>query len=326
MRRRDFVFSLGAAIVPSAVRSAQEPARRVPRIGVLWGGERHAVEPYTKAFHEGLRALGYVEGQSIVLEERFADQYDRFGSLAMELLQSNVDVLVATSTPTALAAKQATTTIPIVFAYATDPVALKLVNSLARPGGNVTGLSAMTFDVMPKQVELLNGAIADMHSLAVLYDPQIPNVQNMVEAYREAATRLKLAFRTFPVNSAAELEPTFRALAQRRPDGLIIAPSLVFYKERERIAALALANRLPTMAWLRDVAIAGILMSYGTNELDLYRRAAEYVDKILRGGKAADLPVEQPTQFHFALNARTAKALGLVVPDKTLVLADELIN
>jgi putative ABC transport system substrate-binding protein len=326
MRRRDFIFGAAAATLPITVRAAQEPAKRVPKIGVLWSGEKHAVETYSKAFHEGLRALGYVEGQSILIEERFADQYDRFGSLAAELAQSNVDVLVATSTPTALAAKQATTTIPVVFAYATDPIALKLVNSLARPGGNVTGLSAMTFDVMPKQVELLNGAVADMHSLAVLYDPQIPSVQKMVEAYQDAAKRLKLACRTFEVHSADDLEPTFRALVQSRPDGLILAPSLVFYREREQIAALALAAKLPTMAWLRDVATAGILMSYGTNELDLYRRAAGYVDKILKGGKAADLPVEQPTQFHFALNVRTAKALGLVVPDKMLVLVDEIIN
>ena len=325
MRRRDFVFGAGAATLAIGARAAQE-SKKVPRIGVLWSGGKDAVETYPKAFHEGLHALGYVEGQSILVEDRFIEKFDRFSAVAAELVQSGIDVLVATSTPTALAAKQATATIPVVFAYATDPVALKLVDSLAHPGGNVTGLSAMTFDVMPKQVELLSGAIANARSVAVLYDPQIPSVQKVIEAYQEGTTRLKLDFRTFRVSSAEELESTFRAVAEIHTDGLIIAPSLVFYRERERIAALALSHRLPTMAWLRDITAAGVLMSYGTNEFDLYRRAAGYVDKILKGGKAADLPVEQPTQFHFALNARTAKALGLVFPDKTLVLADELIN
>jgi putative ABC transport system substrate-binding protein len=326
MRRRDFILGAGVATLPIRLRAAQEPAKRVPRIGVLWSGEKHTGETYAKAFHDGLRALGYVEGQSILVDDRFVEKFDQFSAVAAELVQSGVDVLVASSTPTALAAKQVTATTPIVFAYATDPVALKLVDSLAHPGGNATGLSAMTFDVMPKQVELLNSAIANMRSLAVLYDPQIPSVQEMVEAYQQAASRLKLDVWTFRASSAEDLEATFRAVTENRPDGLIIAPSLVFYRERERIAVLALSQRLPTMGWLRDIAAAGVLMSYGTNEFDLYRRAAGYVDKILKGGKAADLPVEQPTQFHFALNARTAKALELVVPDKTLVLADELIN
>lgn len=313
--------------LPMAAR-AQHFAKGIPKIGVLWGGERRAreVDAYIKAFRDGLFALGYVEGQSILIEDRFAEQYAQFDQLAVELVQARVDVLVATSTPTAVAAKRATTMIPVVFAYATDPVGLKLVDSLAHPGGNVTGLSAMAFDLMPKQLELLNGALAKMQSLAVLYDPQVPNFQGMIEAYRQSAMRLKLKFHVFEAASPSELEPAFRAIAQARPDGLVIAPSLVFFKERQRIADLALANGLATMAWLREIAVAGVLMSYGANELDLYRRAATYIDKILKGSKAADLPVEQPTKFHLVFNARTANSLSLHLPDKMLALADEVIS
>lgn len=311
---------------PLVARS--QSARPLPRIGVLWGGERHApeVEAYIKAFRDGLSALGYVEDKSILFVDRFAEQYVQFDELARELAQSKVDVLVATSTPTALAAKKATTTIPIVFAYATDPVGLKLVDSLSHPGGNVTGLSAMAFDLMPKQLELFAGALTAMKSLAVLYDPQVPNFKGMLEAYSEAATKLQIAFQVFEAVSPDALETAFRAIVHAGANGLVIAPSLFFYKERQRIANAAIDHRLATMAWLREIAVAGVLMSYGANELDLYRRAAAYVDKILKGGRAADLPVEQPTKFHLALNANTAKSLSLHFPDKVLALADEVIS
>ena len=184
----------------------------------------------------------------------------------------------------------------------------------------------MAFDLMPKQLELFNGALANMKSVAVLYDPQVPNFQGMLDAYREAAIKLQLTFQVFEAVSSDTLEPAFRAISQARPNGLVIAPSLLFYRERQRVANLAIAGGLATMAWLREIAAAGILMSYGANELDLYRRAATYVDKILRGGRAADLPVEQPTKFHLALNGNTANSLSLRFPDKMLALADEVIS
>ena len=237
MKRRAFLGGLGGAVAWPLVARSQS-ARPLPRIGVLWGGERHApeVEAYIKAFRDGLSALGYVEDKSILFVDRFAEQYVQFDELARELAQSKVDVLVATSTPTALAAKKATTTIPIVFAYATDPVGLKLVDSLSHPGGNVTGLSAMAFDLMPKQLELFAGALTAMKSLAVLYDPQVPNFKGMLEAYSEAATKLQIAFQVFEAVSPDALETAFRAIVHAGANGLVIAPSLFFYKERQRIA------------------------------------------------------------------------------------------
>jgi putative tryptophan/tyrosine transport system substrate-binding protein len=325
VRRREFITLLGGAAAAWPLRAgAQQPAV-IPRIGVIWPVPEQE-EVFVRTFQEGLRNLGYVDGKTIKLEYRFAENYRQFGAIAAELVESHVDIIVTTTTGPALAAKDATKTIPIVFVYVADPVGLKLVDSLAHPGGNATGLSSMAFDLAAKQVEIVKKISPTFSRLAILVNPNYPQSIRTAQEMKAAEEQLKLTVDLFEVTTANDLAKTMGEIGQRRPDGLIITIDIMFFRERRQIAELALANSLPTMAWAREVAAAGTLMSYGANATDLYRRASLYVDKILRGAKPSELPVEQPTKFDLVINLKTAKALGLTVPPNLLVLADEVIE
>ena len=328
MKRRAFIAALGGAAAWPLVARAQQ-SQKIPRIGVLWGGNSNdgGLAPYFDALRQGFGQLGYIEGKTIKFEDRFSgERFERVDQLAVELAQSEVDVLVGSVTAAATAAKRATKTIPIVFVYVYDPLAAKLVDSLAHPGGNATGLNTMLSDVGTKQVTLLSEISPHFSRLAILVNPNNGPSLHVVQEMKIAADRLKLTVDLFEAATASDLDQTFPAIAQRRPDGLIVTPDAMFATERKRIAKLALESHLPTMTWLREITEAGALISYGANARDIFRRAAGYVDKILKGAKPSDLPVEQPTKFELLINLKTAKTLGLEIPPKLLALADEVIE
>ncbi len=326
MRRREFVTLVGGAAAAWPLRAgAQQPAV-IPRIGCIWPVKTEQEELYLAPFKESLRSLGYIDGKTINLENRFVENYRQFGAIAAELVKSHVDIIVTSTTGVAVAAKEATKTIPIVFVYVSDPVGLKIVDSLAHPGGNATGLSSMTIDLASKQVEIFQEISPTLSRLAILVNPNYPLSMRTAQEMKAAAEELKLTVDLFEVTMANDLAKTMGEIGQRRPDGLIITIDIMFVRERRRIAELAVANGLPTMAYLREMTAAGILESYGANAPDLFRRAGVYVDKILRGAKPSELPVEQPTKFDLVINLKTAKALRLTVPPKLLLLADEVIE
>jgi putative ABC transport system substrate-binding protein len=328
MRRREFITLFGGTVVAFPITANTQQSPKVPRIGVLWfGASIDGVVPHLDALRQGFSELGYIEGKTIKFEDRFpGERFERVDQLAVELVQSEVDVLVGAVTAAATAAKRATKTIPIVFVYVYDPVAAKLVDSLAHPGGNATGLNTMLSDVGTKQVTLLSEISSHFSRLAILVNPNnLPSLR-VVQEMKTAADRLKLTVDLFEASTANDLDQTFPAIGQRRPDGLVISADPMFAGERNRIAKLALENHLPTVSWLREITEAGALMSYGPNARDLFRRAAGYVDKILKGAKPSDLPVEQPTKFELLINLKTAKALGIEVPPTLLAIADEVIE
>jgi putative ABC transport system substrate-binding protein len=326
MRRRDFVTLVGGAAAAWPLRAgAQQPAV-IPRIGCIWSVKTEQEEPYLSFFQESLRNLGYIDGKTIKLENRFVENYRQFDAVAAELVERHVDIIVAPLIGPAVAAKQATNTIPIVFVYVSDPVGLKLVDSLAHPGGNATGLSSMTFDLAAKQVGTFKEISPTFSRLAILVNPNYSLSTRIAREMKAAAEELKLTTDLFEVTTANDLAKTMGEIGQRQPDGLIITADIMFGRERGRIAELALANILPTMAFLREMTVAGTLMSYAADVPDLYRRTGLYVDKILRGAKPSELPVEQPTKFDLVINLKTAKALGLTIPDKMLTVADEVIE
>ena len=273
-----------------------------------------------------LRELGWIDGRNLAIEYRWAEGRDkRYTEIAAEFARLKVDVIVTTATPPTLAAKQATAVIPIVFVGALDPVGSGLVASLARPGGNATGLSGQGLDLVGKRLELLREVVPDLRRLAVMADVGNPvSVLEMAEA-QAAARTLGLEVTTSEIRRAEDIAPAFEALRERA-DALYLCPGPLMTTNRIRINILAVGARLPTMHANRGYVEAGGLMSYGANVLDLYRRAADFVDKILRGAKPADLPVEQPTKFDFVINLTTAKALGLDVPPTLLARADEVIE
>jgi putative tryptophan/tyrosine transport system substrate-binding protein len=333
MTRRRLIALVGGAagyliLWPPSARA--QSTGKVPRIGVLWAQgnrEDEMASGSADALRQGLSQLGYIDGKTINLEHHFVgDHYDQSDALAAELVDSRVDVLVVDATANAVAAKRATKTIPIVFMHVGDPIGSKLVDSLSHPGGNATGLSGMTLDVAAKEVEIFKEGLPNVSRLAILQRPNYTLSTRIAQAMKTAAGRLEVTVDLFDVLTANDLDRTFQEIAQHRPDGLLIAASPMFVTARKRIAELALANHLPTMTWLNENTRSGLLMSYGVNVFDLFRRAAFYVDKILRGAKPADLPVEQPTKFELVINLRTAKALGLTIPPSLLARADEVIE
>ena len=306
-----------------------EHARRIPRVGVLW----HAGSPeeeaiYLAALRAGFNDLGYVEGKTVTLENRFAaEQYERFQSLAAELVALKVDVLVAVTRPAAVAAQRETATIPVVFISVPDPIGSKLVHTLAKPGGNVTGLSNMAADLNAKRLELFKEAVPGLSRVALLVNPSDPEVtRQTVEALRAGAAPLNLSVQPFEVREPGELDRVFSAITRDPASGVTIQVDPMLFNERGQIAELALARGLPTMSFNADMAAAGCLMSYGPNYPAMFRRAAVYVDRILKGAKPADLPIEQPTQFEFVINLKTAKALGVTIPPSMLMRADKVIE
>jgi putative ABC transport system substrate-binding protein len=325
MTRREFIAVLGSAAAwPLAVRA--QDAGKIPRIGYLSPGTKLSL--LDRSFLQGLRELGYVEGKNILIEYRFAGgKFKRLPAMAAELVQLDVDVIVARVTQASLAAKAATKTIPVVMLGVSDPVGSRLVTSLARPGGNITGTSSQTAEVQGKSLELLKEIVPKLSRVAVLWNPANPIFQaQMLKATKRAAGVLGLQLREFGARNPNEFDNAFAAIINARVDALMVFgdPTLVAHKAR--IINFAARHHLPAIYGTEDHAEAGGLITYAPDYAAQFRRGAFYVDKILKGTKPADLPVEQPTKFELAINLKTAKALGLQIPPALLIRADEVIE
>jgi putative ABC transport system substrate-binding protein len=326
MKRREFVTLLGgaAAAWPFAARAQQ--ARKVARIGFLGGTSASGFAAQAARFRTGLLELGYVEGTNIIIEYRWAeDKYDRLPELAAELVRSNVDVIVTHGTPGSLAAKRATATIPIVVANIGDPIVAGIVVSLARPGGNITGLSFFSPQVGAKRIELVKELMPQLTRVAVLLNASNPINGAVGEAMEMTARSIKVELQQFLVRSQSEIENAFERMEQGGIAAVVVDDDAMLTASIGAIAALAIKQRLVCIGW-GAYARAGTLMGYGADFMENYHRAAVFVDKILKGAKPADIPIEQVTKFEFVLNLRTAKALGLDVPPIMLVRADEVIE
>ncbi len=326
MRRREFISLLGgAAAWPLAARAQQ--AGKVPRIGLLSPFSHSDTALWHRAFLEGLRDLGWVEGKTILIEYRYAEgRNDRLPELVADLVRLKVDIIVTAVTNDALAAKDATREIPIVMVAAGDPVATGIVESLARPGGNITGLSQMNPELIGKRLELLKEIVPELSSVAVLWNPEDPISILGWKEIQLPARKLEVEAHSLEVRSPGDLDKALDEAARTRAGALVIMPNPVFVTNLKRIADFAARNRLPSIFHLREFANDGGLVSYGVDRSDLFRRAATYVDKILKGAKPENLPIEQPTKFELVINLKTAKALGLTVPPSLLARADEVIE
>jgi putative ABC transport system substrate-binding protein len=314
---------LSTLVAPRAAH-AQPPAK-VPRVGVL--AERSPTDPFLTVFRQGLRELGYTEGQNIVIEYRYAHgMVDQFSTLAAELLRLDIDVLVVGGTVAAQAAQALTTTVPIVFTVSGDPVGAGLVASLARPGGNATGLSTLSSGLSGKHLELLKTAMPQVARVAILYNPVNPVAGLVLNETREAARTLAVELHVLEVHQRNELASAFAALTAWRAEALLTISDPVFGNILAELAQMAATNRLPAIYVRREFAEVGGLLAYGPSWADNLRRAATYVDKILKGAKPADLPVEQPMKFELVINLKTANALGLTIPATLLFQADEVIK
>lgn len=328
VRRRRFLI---AALMLSAtpVRAlAQQPAQHVPRIGFLGGSTPEAWAPRLDAFRAGLRDLGYVEGKNIVVEYRFAQgQYDRLPELAAELVRLKVDVIVTHSAPGALAAKRATATnpIPVVMTNVGDAVGWGIVPSLARPGGNVTGDTFFVTELVAKRLELLKEAVPRVSRVAILANPDNPAMGQSFQSMEAAAKELNVELLKFAAKGPADVDGAFAAMAKERVDALAVVEDVILIPHSKRIAELAVKQRLPSISFV-DYAEAGGLFGYGVDFLALYRRAAVFVDRILKGAKPADIPIERPTKFEFVINKRTANTIGLAIPSAVRVRADREIE
>ena len=325
--RRKFLATLlgGAAAAWPLAASAQQ-AGKLPAVGVLASGSSLSHSRWIAIFVQRLSELGWIEGRTVAIEVRWAEgRSERAAEIAAEFVRLKVDVIVTTGTPTTLAAKQATAVIPIVFLGVGDPIAVKLVASLARPGGNITGLSNQNKDLAGKRVELLREVVPGLRRLATLFNVGNPVAVMEMGDVQAAAGRLDLTVVPLEIRRAEDIAPAFEAL-KNRADALYVQGDLLTIANRIAINTWVLGARLPTTYAFREDVEAGGLMSYGASLPDLYRRAADYVDNILRGAKPADLPVEQPTKFDLVINLTTAKVLGLEVPPTLLALADEVIE
>jgi len=327
MNRRTFVATIASGFLAAPLAAGAQQARKAPLIGILWNNPLAATAHIVEAFRQGLRELGYVEGQNIVIEFRSAEgRMERAPDLAAELVGLKVDVIVTGTTPGVRAAQQATSTIPIVMGISYDAVLEGLVASLARPGGNVTGLSLLIPELMGKRLELLKEVVPKVSLVAVLWNGNDPGLalvfKQTVVATRASGVRL----RPLEVRADDEFGTAFQTANREHVGAVIMIDDPFTFRSRTLIAALAAKHRLPMMAGFREFTEAGGLISYGANLADSYRRAAAFVDKILKGAKPGDLPVEQPTTFELVINLRTAKALGLTIPPSLLSRADEVIQ
>jgi putative ABC transport system substrate-binding protein len=325
MDRRTFIGAFaGGLVIARSVAEAQQ-AGKVYRIGILFVATAETVAPLVRALTEGLRDLGFVEGRNLVFERRYADgRMERLPDIAAELVRLRVDVIVTGSNIPVAAAQRATATIPIVMVAAADPVGAGFIASLARPGGNITGLSSVaSHEFLGKNLALLKEIVPKLSRVGVLGQVQ---PQSGLAGLETAARQLNVALEVVDIRSPDDFEGAFAAIVGKRVGGVIVVGGALIYMRRQRIADLALKHRLPAIHILNEFAQAGLLMSYGPDLPDLYRRAASYVDKILRGAKPADLPVEQPTKFELVINLKTAKALGLTIPQSLLLRADEVIE
>ena len=325
MDRRTFIWLLGAGTVAVPVSALGQPATKIRKIGVLNVLPREAALP--QSFLRGLRDLGYVEGRNIVIEYR-SGAYETFPALAEELVSLKVDVIYAVLEHAALAASKATTTIPIVFAVIGDPVRSGLVSSLARPGGNLTGLTAFGSELRNKRLELLKELIPKLSQIGVLWNPAMQNNSSTtvgLEQTESAGRLLGIQVRSFSVRRSDELDNALNAAAHERIGALMVEEDSLMFSERTRIIDFTAAHALPAIYGYREYVTSGGLVSYGANLPELMQRALGYIDRILKGARPGDLPVQQPAKFELVINAKTAKALGIVIPQSLLVRADEVI-
>ena len=328
MNRRGFIGALAGGLFAAPLVAAAQPTAKVYRIGFLVTATLTETGHLLKALSEGLRELGYVEGRNVVFERRFAEgRQERLPALAAELVQLKVDVVVTGSNPVIAAVKEATATIPVVMAVSRDPVGAKFIASLARPGGNITGLANDTApEIIGKNLALLKEAVPRISRVTYLWNPVPPGAEASKNALESAARNLGVAFQPVEVRGHAELEGAFAAMVRERANGIVVAQDPVTFGSRSQVVLLAARSRLPAVYGVREFAEAGGLMSYGPNIADQFRRAAMYVDKILKGAKPGDLPIEQPTKFELVINLKTAKALGLTLPPSLLQRADQVIE
>jgi putative tryptophan/tyrosine transport system substrate-binding protein len=325
MKRREFITFLGS--VAAAWPLAASAQSKIPRIGFM-GNSTAALEAnLVDAFREGLREHGYEEGRNIVIEYRWADgKYDQFPALVAELIAAKVDAIVTAGTPAALAVKRATTTVPLVMVAVGDPVGTGLVPSLARPGGNLTGLSSIAPDLEGKRLQLLREVVPALSHVAMFINSLNSfHVSSMRQA-RAAAQAMGIKLQLHDIRKSEDLDDAFAAIRKERPDALLILADRVFLHNRERMMDFTKEQRLPNVNAYKELVEVGGLMSYGPSYEDMHKRAAIYIDKILKGAKPADLPIEQPSKFTFIVNLKAAKALGVTVPSQLLGLADQLIE
>jgi putative ABC transport system substrate-binding protein len=329
IRRRRFVaaVALGVLAAPRA-GEAQQPAK-VPRVGVLYIASSEVAAPYVRATEEGFRELGYAPSKTIILEQRFADgDPERLRQLAAELVKSQVDIIITNNNATIAAVKEATSVIPIVMRASSDPVRAGFVQSLARPGGNITGLTtdAAPDTMVGKELALLREILPGLSRIAVLWNPTLPLYRECFKSAEGAARQLGITLQSLEISAATALETRFTMALQNRGQAMLVFGDHVTITLHRQIATLAIKNRVPTIGFHREFVEVGGLMCYGVNLRELVRRGAYYVDRILRGAKPADLPIEQPTKFEMVINLKTAKALGLTIPQSVLLQADQLIE
>jgi putative ABC transport system substrate-binding protein len=328
MKNKTTVLTLCAMLFALCVSAEAQQAKKVARVGSLAPATRTGYQHYTDAFLQGLRELGYVEGQNTTIEYRWAEgNFERLPELAAELVRLKVDVIVAAVTQASLAAKNATGAIPIVMVAVANPVDSGLVASLARPGANITGTSAMTDEVVGKQLELLKETFPKISRVAAMWNPANPVFQKLqLRAVEATARGLNVGLQKLEARDPVEIERAFAAIAKESTRALVLLSDPLFITHRKQIADLALKYRLPAAAGVREYAEAGLLMSYGVSFTDLYRGTATYVDKVLKGAKPADLPVERSTKFELIINLQTAKQIGLTIPQSVLYRADKVIR
>ena len=306
---------------------AQPQPAKVARIGVLGATSAASFTGFVDELRAGLRELGYVEGKNIVIEYRWADgNYERLPVLARELIQIRVDVIVAATPPAVQAAQRATSTIPIVMVASGDPLGSGFVTSLSRPGGNITGLSNINMDLSRKYLELLRIAVPKLSRVAVLMNTNHPNHADMLKNVQLGAKTTGVNVLPIEASSAKQIEAAFATMARERSSALIVLPDPLFRNQERQIAELAIKSRLPTISWVRELVEAGGLMSYGHNNAEQFRRAATYIDKILKGVKPGELPVEQPMKLELFINRKTANAIGITIPNELILRADKVIE
>ena len=327
LKRREFIALLGGAAATWPLAARAQSSRKVPRIGVLLPGTAASFALRTEAFLEGLRDLGYVDGQTIAIEWKWGqDRVEGLAELAADLVGRNVDVIVTGGTPAAKALKNATGTIPIVMAIIGDPVAAGLVHSLARPGGNATGFSIVAPELSGKRLELLKEIVPEISPVAVMLNTRNPQSQFELNEMQAAARAMGLQLHPVQVSPEDTLEQAFAAMGTASVRALVVLTDPIFFSQRKRIVDLATRSRLPAMYFFQEFAEGGGLVSYGPSDTDLYRRSATYVDRILHGAKPGELPIQQPTKFDLIINLKAANALGLNISPLLLARADKVIE
>jgi ABC-type uncharacterized transport system substrate-binding protein len=327
MTRRELIALLASTTAAGWPEALQAQQQKLFRIGFLGNSTAALESDLVEPFRQGLRELGYVEGQNVVIEYRWAEgRYERFPALIAELVGAKVDVIVTAGTPSALAVKQSAPSIPLVMVAVGDPIGSGLIASFARPGGNATGLTSIAPELEGKRLELLREVLPNVSTVAILWNPANAYMATSEREVHIAAEALGMKVLSFPVRTLEELEAAFGLIGREHPSALNVLADRVFLHNRDRIVEFALSHRLPGVHAYRELVLSGGLMSYGPNYADMHKRAASYVDKIFKGTKPAELPVQAPTKFELALNIKTAKMLGLTIPGTVLARADEVIE